>query len=95
MAETEIEVTWGHAVRIWWAMVWRAVLFGSILGFVLGFSIGIVGAMLGVGKESLSGVMTILVLLTGIPLGIWVLKIVLKKNFGKFRIAILASDDAS
>ena len=39
-----IEVTWGRAIKVWWSLIWRAVLFGGLAGMVAG---GVVGGILG------------------------------------------------
>ena len=41
----ELEVTWQRVARIWWLIVWRALLGGTLLGAAIGFIIGFIGAL--------------------------------------------------
>lgn len=84
-----LEVTWGRAVRVWWSLMWRALLFGGIggggVGFVIGFFMGAAGASL----ASITAVTAWAGLLVGIPVGMWVVRHVLRKTWSDFRIVLL------
>ncbi|RMH21405.1 MAG: hypothetical protein D6698_02835 [Gammaproteobacteria bacterium] len=87
------EVTWKHAIIVWWSLMWRVTLYGSLAGGLAGFVIGIVLGVVGKGDSAeFSG--QIAGFLAGIPVGIWVVKTILTKEFGRFRIAILPSTEA-
>jgi len=89
----EIKVTWKHATLIWWAVVWRAVLFGALAGLGAGL---VLGVLLG-GIEDTEQVALFAEtagLLVSIPVGIWVMKTVLTKQFRRFRIALVPSTEA-
>ena len=85
----ELEVTWGKATKIWWSMAWRGVLVGLLGGFIAGLFIGFIGAALGISEQTISALATLSGLVVGIPIGIWVVKYVLGKKFGDFRIVLV------
>lgn len=56
---------------------------------MFGFIIGFVGGIARVDKVIISRLCAMVGALTGIPVGLWVVKKVLQKKFGDFRIALL------
>ena len=85
----EVELTWGRVVKVWWSLLWRGLLFGILVGAVLGFIIGFVGGVARIDKAIISPLCLMFGALSGIPVGLWVVKKVLQKRFGDFRIALL------
>ncbi len=90
----EMDVTYRQAVAVWWALIWRGLLFSFVAGFVAGFIIGFVGAIVGFGHltQPLSMAAGFLVAL---PVGIWVVRNVLRKKFKTFRIALVPIEQSS
>jgi len=86
----ELEVTWGRALRVWWSIMWRALLFCFIAGFIAGFIVGFIGGMSGLDPKSIQLYAGIAGAAVGIPIGIWVVKTVLGKKYSEFRIALVA-----
>jgi hypothetical protein len=89
----EIEVTWKHAIIIWWAVVWRTVLFVALAGMGVGLVLGFLLAGMQ-DEEQVALVAETAGLLVGIPIGIWVMKTVLTRQFRDFRIALVPSTEA-
>jgi ABC-type dipeptide/oligopeptide/nickel transport system permease subunit len=87
----EIEVTWGHALKVWWSFFWRAVIFCAVAGFVLGFIIGIIGGIAGADHQVITMLSGFAGVIISLPVAIWVVKIVLKKKYSNFRIALIAA----
>ena len=87
----EIKAGWGHALRIWWALVWRVLVFGGIAGFLIGLLAGIVGAVTGIEDDAITGYIEISSMLVSIPVGIWAVKVILGKEFSKFRVVLVPS----
>ena len=84
-----MEVTWGHATKVWWSLMWRVVLFGGLAGMLTG---GVAGGILGAAGVSLQRIGTVsfwLGILIGIPIGIWVVRWVLRKSWADFRIVLV------
>ena len=89
---TELEVTWDRTLKVWWSLAWRAVLFGFLGGFVIGFVVGFLGGLVGAEKQVVMLLYKMAALIAFIPIGIWVVKVVLIKRFPGFRIALIQSD---
>ena len=91
--ENIIEPTFNRILRIWWSYIWRVTLFSMLLGFILGFAAGFITGILGRGDLA-QNVAASLGWLGSIPVSIYVMGIVLKKNHGDFTICLMkASDD--
>jgi len=84
-----VEVTWKRALRVWWSFVWRGILFGFLGGAVVGFILGFIMGGLGVDSNTIRTVCQISGGVVGFPIGIVVTKIVLKKKYSDFRIALI------
>ena len=80
----EVELSWERAIKVWWSLVWRSLLFGGLAGGVAGFIVGILGF------PHLGGLAGLVV---GIPVGMWVVKLVLAKSFSDFRLALVALEN--
>ena len=80
----EVEVTWGRAIKVWWTLVWRGTLIGVGFGAVLGFTLG----LLGVQPELIAPIS----LIFAIPIGWWVVKMVLEIHYSDFRLALLRKE---
>lgn len=87
----KIQVTWGHAINIWWSLSWRILLFGGLAGFALGLLFGIVGTVTGADDNLIQTWSEIGGILVSIPVGIWVVKTILNKDFRKYRITLVPS----
>ena len=84
-----LDVTWGRAARVWWSLMWRAILFGGLggttVGFVLGFFLGFAGTP-PVVITTVSGWTGLII---GVPIGIWVVRNVLRTSWADFQIALI------
>jgi hypothetical protein len=90
----EMEITWGNVIRVWWAYLWRnlvaiivAVVIGAIGGGILGFVMG----MLGVPVTTIQFVTALIGAAIGIALSIIPMKMILGKDFGKFRLVLVSN----
>jgi hypothetical protein len=89
----ELEVTWGRAARVWWAFVWRnlialvvALVIGAAVGFVIGFAMGAAGAS----QRTIQFVTAPIGAFMGLGISIVPVRMILGKNFGDFRLALVA-----
>ena len=88
----EIEVTWGRALRVWWAYFWRsiiAIIASVIVSFVLGFMFGFLGHLFGLSSGVIEVVSAILGFGTGAAFSLVCVKLILNKNYGSFRLCLV------
>jgi hypothetical protein len=86
----EIQVTWKHAIKIWWSWLWRAVLWTLPTAMALGFIVGLMMASYGIPIEPYQLYLQAVGGCIGVFFGIYALKIVLtKKSFNGFRIVLV------
>jgi hypothetical protein len=88
-SDMTIEVSWGRATKVWWSLLWRALLFGVVAGGAVGFVIGFILGAVGTPAQVITTVTTWAGVLIGIPVGIWVVRTVLRKSWSDFRIALV------
>lgn len=89
----EIKVTWARAAQIWWSLVWRGFLVSGLAGLTIGLVAGAIGGILNQ-PEAVKPWGNIVVILAGIPIGIWVVRTVLTKQYKHYRIALVPSYEA-
>ena len=89
-----LDVTWGRAARVWWSLIWRGALFGGIGGGLVGFLIGFIMGAAGATRQSIATLTFWAGLAVAVPVGIWVVRHVLKKSWSDFRIALVAKPSA-
>jgi ABC-type multidrug transport system permease subunit len=85
----EVEVTFGRAAQVWWAWLWRALVFTVLFSFLSGFILGFAGHFAGFTSQQLIPISMIFGVTAGVVISIWMMSKILKKNFGSFRIALI------
>jgi ABC-type xylose transport system permease subunit len=86
-SEFASDVTWERVLSIWWAFVWRTVIYGMLLGLVLGFIGGFIVAA--IGRPDLAATVgAFLGWLGSVPVSIVVMSIALKKRYAAFSIRL-------
>jgi nitrate reductase gamma subunit len=99
----ELEITWKRAIRVYWAWLWRWVITFVIalailitFGFVIGFIVGFIMSKFGFQAETIQSVSTTIGTIFGLVgaliAPIFPLKRILGRNFGEFRLVLLAKD---
>lgn len=78
-----------HAVRVWWAWVWRHTLISLAVNLPIAFVLGVVLGILGLPKESIVRTAQAVALIVGFFVGVYVMKRILRKDFKKFRIRLV------
>ncbi len=100
-----LDPTFKRAARIWWAWVWRSALFGVAAGFFGSVVLSLSGILEHVSEKTGQYLSAAIGIVLAVPVGIWVFQTILEKDFGEFRIRLVAktppaassgpSDDAS
>ena len=83
-----------HVLSIWWALLWRGVVYGIPAGFVLGALVGVVVAALE-RPDLIDLVGAMLGTIIYVPVSLIITTIVLKKRYGSFSIRLLRNGSAS
>lgn len=91
----ELEVTWGRAVKVWWAYLWRnllAIVAMMVLGTALGFVIGLALGALGLSASTTRVIAAAFGAVLGLALSVIPIKLILGKDFGSFRLVLMSKD---
>jgi predicted lipid-binding transport protein (Tim44 family) len=92
--EPDVDVTWGRAAKVWWSLMWRSALFGGIAGGLVGFVMGFIMGGAGASRQSIQTLTFGVGGVVAIPVGISVVRHVLKKSWSDFRIALVPKTSA-
>jgi len=84
-----LEPTFKRAARIWWAWVWRSVVFGGAAGLFASFVLGLSGILEHISERAGQLVSMAAGLALAVPIGIWVFQMILEKDFGEFRLRLM------
>lgn len=90
----ELELTWTRAIKIWWSLVWRLMVYSMVLGLLISLPIGLLAAALGLDEAQTRMLSQGMASLLSLLLGIWVLRVVLSKHYSDFRVMLVPSDEA-
>ena len=93
----EVEPTYFNALRLWWAWFWRQglVLVPMFLVLVVSMTLilVVIGKSMGLGKEEISAIAGPMGFLLGLGVGmfaqLYIIRRLMTKGFGRFRIAIV------
>jgi hypothetical protein len=92
-AYDRLDVTWTRALKVWWSLAWRGILFGTLAGALAGACIGIVGASAGADQPTIQKLGSLAGLAVGLPVGLWVVRTILQKSWSDFRIVLVPRDE--
>ena len=94
----ELEITWNRAIRIWWSYLWRnliAIVVAMIIVMILGFIIGFIMGAMGFPILTIQLVTAPLGFLLGLGISVVPMKMILGKDFGEFRLVLLAKEPSA
>lgn len=89
----ELEVTWGRALRVWWAFFWRnlvGIVIAVLLSAVIGALLNVVLSAAGVSPETVSRVAMPFGVMLGIAASVVPIKLILGRGFGDFRLVLVS-----
>ncbi len=84
-----LEPTFTRSARIWWAWVWRSVVFGGAAGLFGSLVLSLSGILDRVSEKAGQYLGVAIGVALAIPVGIWVFQMVLEKEFREFRIRLM------
>lgn len=85
----EVEPTYRHVFQLWWAMLWRIIPLVMIGSFVLGFITAFISHIMDMDKNSMQTVSALVGGAWGLYVTLWVLRRLIIKGFGKYRLSIV------
>ena len=89
-----LEPTFGRAARIWWAWLWRSILFGGAAGLFGSLVLSISGIAERISQNAAQALSMGVGVALAIPVGIWVFQMILEKNFGEFQLRLVPKSPA-
>jgi hypothetical protein len=89
-----VELTWPRVIKIWWSLVWKALLIGFLVAVILKFAVGFVGTAIGMDEDSIRLIAQAIVIIATNIVWIFVLRWVLKDQYSDFRIAMVTDDES-
>lgn len=90
-----LEPTFQRTARIWWAWVWRSVLFGGAAGLFGSVVLSLSGILEKISDKAGQYLGLAVGIVLAVPVGIWVFQMILEKDFGDFRIRLVPKPPAN
>ncbi|HKW97266.1 MAG TPA: hypothetical protein VJN43_06000 [Bryobacteraceae bacterium] len=90
-----LQPTFARAARIWWAWVWRSVVFGGAAGLFGSVVLSLSGVLEHISDKAGQVLGAAIGIALAVPVGIWVFQMILEKDFGEFRIRLAPKPAAS
>ena len=90
----ELEITWNRVLRVWWSYLWRnliCIVVGMLLGMVFGFIVGFIMGAMGFPPRVIVFVTAPIGFVMGLAISIVPMKMILGKDYGEFRLVLLAN----
>lgn len=94
----ELEVTWKMSLKIWWAYFWRTIL-GTlalvVVLFICNYFVNIVAVFLKLPPVFITIILGIITFTFSIAVSLIVVKQILNKNYGSFRLSVVPNESNS
>ncbi len=91
--DRNLELTWTRVLAVWWLIIWRTAILGTVALLVLGFILGFVLGALGLERATLNLVGQIFGMAVYALTILVTLRMALKRRYGDFRIGLVAVED--
>lgn len=85
----ELEVTWTYAIKLWWSLLWRSLIFILPASILAGIVIGVIFSIISVNIQEYIYIPQLFGAAIGIYLSVRAMKIILTKTFKGYRIALI------
>jgi hypothetical protein len=83
--EVEVKAGWLLAFRFWWAFTWRLFAFNAVIALVYTLAFKLFGGK----HDLLDAVLLIIFSFIFLAIEIWLMRGLLSRRFGRFRLAVL------
>ena len=84
-----VQITWLRVLKVWWSLYWRWTLLHFLTLSVIGLSLTLIMTLIGGSLLAIKDMLIIMGSITYIPIGIAVTKIVLRKKYSDFKLALI------
>jgi hypothetical protein len=84
-----LQPTFKRAARIWWAWIWRSLVFGGAAGLFGSFVLNLSGILNRISEKAGQYLGAALGIALAVPVAIWIFQMVLEKDFREFRIRLV------
>jgi hypothetical protein len=84
-----LQPTFKRAARIWWAWIWRSLVFGGAAGLFGSLVLNLSGILNRISEKAGQYLGAALGIALAVPVGIWIFQMVLEKDFREFRIRLV------
>lgn len=88
ISEKELPLDWKIALRVWWAIAWRAMILATVAGGLMTLAMNVVGR----DDETISLIFYVIGIFVSVILEVWLIHHALSQNYGSFRIAIVKKE---
>jgi hypothetical protein len=88
----ELEITWGRAIRVWWAFTCRALVAAlamKLVAVMVDFGMGLILGPMGCSPHVIGLLSVVICLGMTLALSIACMKMILGQSFGEFRLVLL------
>ena len=86
--EVELPLNWKIAMRVWWAIAWRAMILATVAGGLMTLLMNVVGR----DNEAISLIFYVIGIFVSVALEVWLIHHALGQRYGSFRIAIMKKE---
>lgn len=86
-----LQPTFGRAARIWWAWVWRSIVFGGAAGLFGSLILSVSGIPEHISQSAAQLLGAGIGVALAVPVGIWVFQMILEKDFREFRVRLVSN----
>jgi hypothetical protein len=93
-SECGVDVTWGRAAKVWWSLIWRAMIVGGIAGGLIGGGTEFIVQTTGVSRQLIMMLKYLAGFILTILFGILIVRVVLRKSWSDFRIVLVPKNRA-
>lgn len=84
MPEIEVQPDWKMALRFWWAFMWRLFLYNAVFGTIFTYLYQRFAGR----NDTTDLLMTAISAVIFLALEIWLMRSLLSRSYGSFRIAV-------
>ncbi len=94
----ELKITWKRVLRVWWSYLWRnliCIVVGTLLGVAIAFIVSFIVGAMGFHPRVIMFVIAPIGFVIGLATSVVPMKMILGKDYGEFRLVLVAQHGES